>query len=153
MQILENQSLYSENLISYICKIDKNTMLDLASHVYNNVSFLAQIKGEKKIVTINNIDDPDNMVECEVLIPLQSPIENNENYQLKKYFRLIHAVKIRHEGSIKTLSDTENFLNEYIKMNSFQPITNFYYVIIRNDPKNTNDNIIDIYVGINYNIL
>lgn len=93
------------------------------------------------------------MVECEVLIPLQSPIENNENYQLKKYFRLIHAVKIRHEGSIKTLSDTENFLNEYIKMNSFQPITNFYYVIIRNDPKNTNDNIIDIYVGINYNIL
>lgn len=52
MQILENQSLYSENLISYICKIDKNTMLDLASHVYNNVSFLAQIKGEKKLLQL-----------------------------------------------------------------------------------------------------
>ena len=75
------------------------------------------------------------------------------NLTTRLIFRLINAVMTRHEGSISDISRTEAALKEYIRKNNFEPITNAYYVVIRNGDTFGSDCVFEVYIGTNYNSL
>lgn len=73
-----------------------------------------------------------------------------KNYNIKPIYKLTNAVVIRHEGCFSNLNKTIEELKNYIKKMSYQSITNPYCRVVR---KEKNNMIIDIYIGLNCNIL
>lgn len=149
MQILEHQSLFFENVISYRSHIDMKQLPALSEHIRTNVCKLgAQMSG--KIVFTEKSDDYNNI---EILIPVNIELTNCNEYEYKPVFKLINAVSVRHEGVFSNLEKTEEFLMDYIRKKSYQIITAPYYSIIRLEPDDLSNSIIDIYIGTNYNVL
>jgi effector-binding domain-containing protein len=66
---------------------------------------------------------------------------------------MINAVKIRHEGLPKDLHISYDLLIDYIKKNGYKPITPAYCMVVRCDNEIPSNGIIDIYIGLNSNIL
>lgn len=149
MQILEHQSLFFTNVISYRSHLDMEQLPALSEHIRTNVCKLgAQLSG--KLVFTENNDDYKNI---EILIPVNVELNNCTEYEYKPVFKLINAVSVRHEGGFSNLEKTHQLLVDYIKKKSYQVITAPYYSIIRLEPDDLSNCIIDIYIGTNYNIL
>lgn len=91
--------------------------------------------------------------DIEFLIPVNKKISESSAFKFKPVFRLVNAVKIRHEGSIRKIECAENTLDEYITQNAMQPITPVYYLFIQSTEYDNEDNIVDLYKGISENIL
>lgn len=148
MQILENRSLFMENLISYRTNIKKADIPKLAEHICLSVSALG-VEPDKKICFTYPQEEND---EIEILIPVIGEIGTRDEYGHKELFRLINAVTIRHEGSIEDVGTAEKKLEDYIRKKSYEMITRPYYNIVRLSD-NPSDCIVDIYIGTNYNKL
>lgn len=153
MQIIEHQNIQLTNLISYTTNIKHSDILKLISHISNNLQALDLKKNDKILFTEKWHNEEDDMINAEILVPVEGSIKNCNEFKYKPLFRLINAVTIRHEGSLNTLSETEDFLKKFIKEKAYEPITPSYYVVVRNDDDQSINCIIDIYIGINYNLL
>ena len=93
------------------------------------------------------------MSDIEFLIPVNKKISESFAFKFKPVFKLVNAVKIRHEGSMKQIERAEHTLDEYITQNAMQPVTPVYYLFIQCTEYNNEDNIVDLYKGISENIL
>ena len=149
MQILEHQSLYLNNLISYKLHIPREKTPFIIQHILDNIGSLnLQLSG--KILFTEDIYQYRNM---EILIPVDQKFEACEQYGKKEAFKLINAVSARHEGAFSETERTEQQLLDYIRSKSYQAITPPYYSIVRLDETHVGSCILDIYIGVNYNIL
>lgn len=148
MQILENRSLYMENMISYKTNLPKEEIPKLAEHICRNVSALGVEPTNKLCFTYSTEDKND----IEILVPVIGDISAHSKYGHKKLFRIINAVTIRHEGSLADIDITEKKLVDYIEDRSYEMITKPYYNIVRLT-EDAADCIVDIYIGTNYNKL
>lgn len=149
MQILEYQSLYQQNLLSYKLHLPREQVPSVIRHMLNNIESLG-IKPAGKIIFTEDIYQYKNI---EILIPVDKSFASCEQFEKKAAFRLINAVSARHEGDFSALEKTEQKLLQVIRERACQMITVPYYNIIRLDPENLSSTIIDIYIGINYNLL
>lgn len=147
MQILEHQYIHLSNLVSYKKIINKNELLNLIDHVSSNIQNLQLSIKDKILFTTSPIKDKLNV---EILIPVSEEIHECNNYNIKPIYKLTNAVVIRHEGCFSNLNKTIEELKNYIKKMSYQSITNPYCRVVR---KEKNNMIIDIYIGLNCNIL
>ncbi len=95
----------------------------------------------------------EEILDMEFLIPVSSGFQSNENYIFKPRFKLENAVKIRHFGSLATLERSRAQLQQHLLAHELHPITNYYYVVVKSAQDHSEDNIIDIYVGVNGNIV
>ncbi len=97
----------------------------------------------------------DPILDMEILIPVDKAGKPRGEYQFKKNFRLVNAVRIRHLGHPGGLRNTYNKLREYMLKNRLQQITPPYNVQVnRLQPEQSLDEmIIDVYVGVNASIL
>ncbi len=150
--ILQNQVLKSENLLSFRSKISQ---MELNKVVMKMKSFAesqnARLKGNPITATFGL--DGDKM-DIELLIPLDREIKiDNTQYQFKKRFELINALMIRHIGNPNLLQNTCDRLNKYIVDNKLTPITVGYNVTVKASANDIDNTEIDIYVGISPNIL
>ena len=93
------------------------------------------------------------MSDIEFLIPINKKISESSAFKFKPVFKLVNAVKIRHEGSMKLIERAEHTLDEYITQNAMQPVTPVYYLFIQSTEYDNEDNIVDLYKGISENIL
>ncbi|MBR3283693.1 MAG: hypothetical protein IKI56_10425 [Ruminococcus sp.] len=148
MQILENRSLFMENMISYRTNLPKEDIPKLADHICRNVSALG-VEPTKKICFTYPTDEKKDI---EILVPVIGDISSHNEYGHKELFRLINAVTIRHEGSLADIDTTEKKLVDYVRKRSYEMITRPYYNIVRL-ADNPADCIVDIYIGTNYNKL
>ena len=89
----------------------------------------------------------------EILFPTDKVIESQREYEFKKEFRLVNAITVRHEGSFRNIGQTLKKLLVYAEKKEYVVITNPYYMIERNIYDAHDDCIIDIYIGIDYNVL
>ena len=97
--------------------------------------------------------DPAQERNVEILIPVKGEFASCAQYEKKPVFKLINAVSARHEGSFSALAKTEQQLLQYAQEKAYQVITEVYYSIVRMDAGNPENCIIDLYIGVNYNIL
>ena len=149
MQILEQQSLYLNNLISYKLHIQREKLPFMIRHIMENIGSL-NLQPTGKLLFTEDIRNDKNM---EILIPVDRDFEPCAQYGTKKIFKLINAVSARHEGAFFETEKTEQRLLEYIRNKSYQMITLPYYNVVRLDGTHADSCIIDIYIGVNYNIL
>ncbi len=98
------------------------------------------------------------VMDMELLIPIDKDFAPEGEYKFKNEFHMINVLKIEHHGNPIKLQNTYNELNSYILENNLQPIIAAYNVTLRDVTDITDiteiDNVqIDIYIGINPNIL
>ena len=101
------------------------------------------------------VDTSSGIMDIEILVPMNKEILLPDGYLFKPIFKLVNAIKIRHEGNPAFLQKSADEMTEYIQENKLTPITVGYNVIV-NEPKTPQDidnMIVDIYVGVNPNIL
>lgn len=147
MQILEHQSLLINNVISYHTHLSLDKLPSMVEYVRSNVCNLgAELSG-----SIMYTENSDNYKNIELIIPVNVQLKNCEEYEYKPVFKLLNAVSVRHEGLFSNIEKTENRLIEYIKDKSYSMLTQPYYNIIRLEPDDTNNCIVDIYIGTEYN--
>ena len=149
MQILEHQTLILHNLISYRTKMKREALPAFIRHSLANIGSLGMVPAGRILFTEDN-SQSQNM---EVLIPVSQEPAACEEYQNKPIFKLLNAVSARHEGNLADMDKIEQRLRAYANSKAYQIITNPYYSIVRLDPESPGGAIIDIYLGINANIL
>lgn len=155
MHIFKDQILQYENVLSYRTKIQISDVNKMIGFIQRNTDALdlkicgniAATVHEKKNISGMEMSD------IEFLIPVNKKISESFAFKFKPVFKLVNAVKIRHEGSMKEIEHSEHILDEYILQNSMQPVTQIYYLFIQSTEYDNEDNIVDIYKGISENIL
>lgn len=94
-----------------------------------------------------------DVMDVEIFMPLDKSIKSTDKYVFKIQIKIVNAIVASYKGHPMRLQDTCNRLNQYMIEHNLQPITVGYNVTKKTDmlsPKNTE---IDVYVGINSNIL
>ena len=155
--ILENQELKLNNLISIRKKI---TQQEMAVEMQKLGKFINE-KGAQKagpLLTVTFAIEQNNfgqVLDMEILVPLDKEIEVTGEYTFKRQFLLTNALKATHTGNPALLQNTYNLINAHIIENKLQPITASYNVTVKDvmDPSKIDEVVIDIYVGINPCIL
>lgn len=152
IQFLKNQSLIVPNILCYRCTTQIENIWEIITYIEKYIETIGFTPKNKIITSIEYINDSRDII-LDILIPIDSKFEDNEHFSFLSCFKLIHAIKVRHEGSINMLSETQKKLREHLIENSYEAITKYYNIIIRHDSAISANSIIDIYVGINPNIV
>ncbi|WP_286906809.1 transcriptional regulator [Clostridium sp. UBA1652] len=94
-------------------------------------------------------------MDIEVLIPIEGQPVSNNRYIFKDKFRLVNALKISHKGNPVLLQQTVSEVQKFIQDKKLQPITSLYNVTIKEakTPEEINNVQIDMYIGVNPNII
>lgn len=151
MQFIDNQMLMFSNLLSYRTNVQYNDIPRLIEYILSNLNVLDISPSNKVIFTLRGENRKQNDVEIEVLIPVNGRLSDVKMYDFKAFFKLMNAVSVRHEGDFSLIPNTKDGLLRYIEQKNYEPVTEPYYRVIRQGTEN--DCIIDIYIGINSNIL
>jgi effector-binding domain-containing protein len=155
MHIFKDQILQYENVLSYRTKIQISDVNKMIGFIQRNTDALdLKICGNiaATVYEKENISGVE-MSDIEFLIPVNKKISESSAFKFKPVFKLVNAVKIRHEGSMKLIERAEHTLDEYITQNAMQPVTPVYYLFIQSTEYDNEDNIVDLYKGISENIL
>ena len=130
MEIIEKQYLSVESLLSYRTRSTYNKLGKLIEHISSSLESL-------EMEQTGNI---------EFLVPVGKEFKSNEFYVYKPQIKLYNAVRARHSGTYDTLINSRKKFQTYLSQKCYQPITDFYYCV-------NNSNLVDIYVGLNGNIV
>ena len=96
-----------------------------------------------------------SVLDMEILVPMDKKADLPAEYKYKRVFRLVNAVYARHQGNPTALQNTYDEMLEHIKKNNLQQITAGYNVNINDmlPGMSMDEMIIDVYIGVNPNIL
>lgn len=142
LQILEHQFLSLTNVIKYKTTSDHKNIPEIINYLKNGVRQLGAEPNDKLVVTDKGKG------EYEFLIPVNKTILSSKEYSFSPLFDLLNAIKIRHEGSFSNINKTRANLIDYIRKKKYIISSETYYRFIRVSEHNSNDCIIDIYIGI-----
>jgi effector-binding domain-containing protein len=101
------------------------------------------------------IENGAQVLDMEVLIPLDKSFEPPDGCAYKPEFLLTNAVKARHIGNPTLMQAVAAEINSYIQEHKLTPITAGYNVTVV-EPKSQaelDNMVVDIYVGVSPNIL
>ena len=151
VNILENQMLEVENLVSYKGKVTRIQLDQIGKDMDKCINEVGAKRIGYPITATYGVEG--NVMDMEILIPIDRKIEINEKYIYKDRLRISNALVARHTGNPVMLQDSCNELNEYIVKNKYEPITVGYHITVNIDTVDLDNSVIDVYVGLNPNIL
>lgn len=150
MDIIQGKNYEINNLISKSGKFTaiefQNTLINMAN-VYKNFSIANGdyiITSTKALEVVNG----EQILDVEILMPVTYRMPVEETYTFKSKLKLTNAL-YKKVIDITKLQDTLNMMNQYIIEKKLQPITSAYLI----QTKQNNQPCIEIYIGINPNIL
>jgi effector-binding domain-containing protein len=153
--ILEKQEFRLQNVISLRKKMTQQEMALEMKKLSEYVKEKGADKNGPVITATFGVEQKgfDQLLDMEILVPLNKDIASEKEYKLKKDFYLTNALKITHVGNPMTLQNTYNDLNRYIQEKCVQPITVAYTVMVNDvmDSFKMDEAVMDIYVGVNPN--
>ena len=134
--IVERQTFEIERLLMYQTIIDDKDVPMFLSSLYKNIQVLdVQICGSILITKQDKI--------TRFFVPIDKIIIPNKNYGFKEAIKIKNALKFRHYGGFRKISDGLQELNKYIFEKKLDCLTDSYIV-----PRDFVDYVYDIYVGI-----
>ena len=156
-EIKTGQELILENVLSFRSKMTpdrvQDKMTDIGRYLKNN-----NVKNNGTLVTTSfsvEIIDGKQVIDMEILIPVdKKPVDLN-GYRYKERFHLVNALYLKHIGNPQLIQDSYNLLQHYMEDNKLQPITGGYNVTVKKPGQNgpVDEMETDIYIGINPNSL
>lgn len=155
MPFLEQQHIELENVLSYRTRVDINRLNGILNYAEKNADALGLTVTGNILFTVNEkITDCNKcIVGIEVLIPVNKKFESCEQYICKPRFRLVNAVSVRHCGVYSDIDSVSTLLEKYLKESNLQPISNIYYMAVKNSEEQPLSSILDAYVSVNENLL
>lgn len=150
--ILENQSLYFENVLSYRTRVASGELIKLLRHVYDSVGEMKLTVTDDLILSVYETvpAGSDTILGVELIIPVEQPFESNCRYVFKPFFRIENALLLNCCGRISQLSEARRALHSYALDNNYPVLTRVYYVIRQFSEDYIAAN---AYLGINGNML
>lgn len=150
-EIKRNQELEVNNILSFRGKV-KPQELDA---IVKDMELKMKDTGVERVgnpITATYAMDKEG-VDVEVLLPINKSMGNIGIYKFKERIKIVNAVLLSYKGNPVGLQNACNELNQYIVDNQLQPITVGYNITKHIDIINVENTEIDVYVGINPNIL
>lgn len=101
-----------------------------------------------------NEEASEQTMDFEVLIPVDRETNISGSYRYLPKFKITNALFCKYTGDPQKIDQVYLKITEYIESNNLHPITTFYN--ITKQEKNENDQnvtVIEIYIGLNPNIL
>lgn len=150
MKIDLNQTYNMNNFISRSGRFTTSEFQQAVSNLLNNYKEYAINKGDYLITTTKSIEIINNeqILDVEILLPVLEHISVLEPYIYKEHIHITNALYTI-VSDLTKLTDTINEVNQYISENRLQAITHPYLV----QTKQNNDIQIEIYIGLNPNII
>lgn len=151
LEIKENQELYIESLLSYRGKIKQSCLENVGKEMEKYIQSVgAKWIGNPIIATYSVEGD---VVDVELLVPVDRYIESYGEFVFKKQLKIVNAVVAQYKGNPVGLQSVCNQLYQYILEHKMQPITAGYNVTLKTNIMDLENTEINVYVGINPNIL
>jgi len=152
-EIEMGKELLLENLITFRGFVTQNEM----SQVLEEIEEILQkndLQRKETPVTVT-YEMKEELIDIEILIPVEGDLSkiNNDKFRVKNKIRIVNAVVIHYIGNPNELQVAYNELNKYIFDNGLNVITAGYNVTKKVSSLDINNTEIEIYVGINPNIL
>ncbi len=150
MEIKTLQEFKIKNVITqrgkFTAKEFEKAALDITTEYKN---YLAN-SGNTIITTTISIEMQNNeqIMDVEIIVPVTKEIKPKHPYQFKKEIKITNALYSKVENPSLLMAEIEK-VNKYMQENSLIPITSAYLVQTKQD----NLTSIEIYIGINPNIL
>lgn len=156
--IYNHKELKKTNLLSFRSKLSQSEIESYILEI-NNICRIENIKLQTLITTTFSIEhdkEGKQILDIEILLPSNKKIIENslfENFSIKEIILITNAIQLHYEGQKLNSLHAINELNDYIIANSLIPITPMYSV--SNNPfDQLNGNInMDLFIGINPNIM
>lgn len=151
IEIKEKQELSVKNLLSFRGKVNQAQLEAINKDMQNTIVKLGA-KPMGNAITATFAIENDKM-DVEILAPIDKHVESVGDYIYKEQLHIVNALKAVYEGHPTGLQGAIESLNQYMIDKRMQPITAGYNVTKKIDmlaPENTK---IEVYVGINPNIL
>lgn len=155
MAVIEtNKELRLENVLSLRKKMTQTEINEEMVKI-GNFFDANGIKKAGPIITTTYAIEENNVLDMEILVPMDKVINLPSEYILKPLFRLTNAVYSRHEGNPNLLQSVYNEMLAYIQRNGLQQITSGYNVTVKEmlPEMSVDDFVIDVYIGISENVL
>lgn len=153
VEIKTGKELLLENVLSFRGIINQAGMQETGMDM-ENVIKEAGLKRKGTPVTAT-YDMKDGNIDIEILIPVEGDLSkiNNNKYKVKEKVHIVNAVAVNYIGNPSGLQTAYDELNKYIADNGLQAITVGYSITKRMNPTDMDNTQIEIYVGINPNVL
>lgn len=155
MEIENHQEVKLHNLLSYRQKIREedidNEFAEMAAFI--DMHELNQIGGV--ITTVHKMDKETNLLDMEIMIPIEHQTTELSKYTIKPLFHLINALYLSYQGNPSHLSNAHEKIFQYVAQNKLQPITplyNFYSNKIE-EAQSIEELKVDLLIGINPSVL
>ena len=151
LEIKENQELNVANVLSYKGKVKQAELENVGKEMESYIQNVGAKRVGNPIVATYAIEGA--TVDVELLMPIDMIINSKDKFVFKNQIKIVNAVVAAYKGHPIGLQDTSNQLNQYIMEHKLQPVTVGYNVTKKTDMLNPENTEIDVYVGINPNIL
>lgn len=150
-KITTGEKLELHHLITFRGNAEQCELETISKDIEEKIEFFGAKKVSNPIVATYNVDGA--VMDIELLIPIDREIDNIGNYIYKEKIMIVNAAKLSYKGNPSGLQDACNELNQYMEKNGLQPITVGYNITKHVDFINIDNSEIEIYVGINPNVL
>lgn len=151
IEIKEKQELNVTNLLSFRGKVSQVELESISKDMQDAIEKLGAKPVGSAITATFAIEN--GTIDMEMLVPIDKSVESVGKYEYKERLHIVNAVKASYKGHPMGLQDVINQLNQYMIDSRLQPITVGYNVTKKMDmltPENTE---VEVYVGINPNVL
>lgn len=151
LDIKENQELNMANVLSFKGKIRQMELENIGKEMELYIHNSGAKRVGNPITATHGIEN--DVIEVELLVPIDMRIASTDRFTFKNQIKIVNAVVASYKGKPMGLQETCNQLNKYIMEHGLQPITVGYNVTKKTDMLNLENIEIDVYVGINPNII
>lgn len=150
-KIFTNQILEVHNLLSFRGKVKQSEFGDLSKDMEKKILAAGANKIGNPICATYGIEQ--EYIDVDALIPIDKKMESISKYTFRETIKIVNAIKLEYKGNPIGLKNACDELTQYMQKHNLQPITVGYKVTKFVDSKKIEETEIDVYVGINPNIL
>jgi len=151
IEIKENQELVLRKVISFRGKFEQTELEKVGKEMESYIKNVGAKKLGNPVTATYAVNG--RLMDVEIIIPIDMKIKSSEKYTYREQLKIINAVEMLYKGHPIGLEDACNQLNQYIIEHNLHPITVGYNVTKNVDIMNLENTEIDVYVGINPNIV
>lgn len=150
MEIIQEQTYEINNLVTKSGKYKVSEFQKALVDMVNTFKDFSIANGDYMITATKAVEviDGEQVMDIELLMPVSYRMPVDEPYAFKNKLKLTNALYIK-LTDITKLQDTLNMMNQHIIDQKLQPVTAAYLV----QTKQENQPCVEVYIGINPNVL
>lgn len=151
IEIKEKQELNVVNVISYRGKVKQAELENIGKDMESYIQQAGAMRKGTPITATYAVEG--DTIDIEIIIPIDKSIDSADGFVFKNQIKIVNATVMSYIGNPVGLQEACEVLNKYIVDNKLQPITVGYNITKKVDMLDMNNTEIDVYVGINPNVL